>query len=182
MIKCIYVIWCLCGNLLWVSSTRFEGFNEWCILWWKGRRKGLRRKVLALEFPSQPPFYNSFVLSPTISIHGTFFWCGRHWKVYAGTGKHHWAVIFDVLRNLVPFVQIKKREKHPWRSVTFSKVAGFCLKVTKGNTPLWVFSKFFKLYKWFQIAQLTNQNHTISINNQAGPGKNYLILNFTMKG
>ena len=29
-----------------------------------------------------------------------------------------------VLRNLVPFVQFKKREKHPWWSVTFSKVAG----------------------------------------------------------
>ena len=98
MIKCIYVIWCLCRNLVWVSSTRFEGFfNEWCILGWKGRIKGLRRKVLALEFPSQPPFYNSFVLSPTVSINLTFFWCGRHWKVYAGTCKHHWAGFFVFL-------------------------------------------------------------------------------------
>ena len=24
----------------------------------------------------------------------------------------------------VPFVELKKREKYPWRSVTFSKVAG----------------------------------------------------------
>ena len=31
----------------------------------------------------------------------------------------------DVLRDLVPIVQFKKREKHPWRSVTFSKVADF---------------------------------------------------------
>ena len=30
--------------------------------------------------------------------------------------------ICDVLRDLVPFVQFKKCEKHPWRSVTFSKV------------------------------------------------------------
>ena len=30
----------------------------------------------------------------------------------------------DVFRDLVPFLQFKKREKHPWRSVTFSKVAG----------------------------------------------------------
>ena len=30
----------------------------------------------------------------------------------------------DVLRGLVPFAQFKKREKHPWRSVTFSKVSG----------------------------------------------------------
>ena len=36
----------------------------------------------------------------------------------------------DALRDLVPFVQFKKREKHPWRSVTFSKVAGKLLKVT----------------------------------------------------
>ena len=50
----------------------------------------------------------------------------------------------DALRDLVPFVQFKKREKHPWRSVTFS---------TKSNTPPWVFFTFFKLYKWYQIAQ-----------------------------
>ena len=30
--------------------------------------------------------------------------------------------ICDVLRDLVPFVQFKKREKHQWRSATFSKV------------------------------------------------------------
>ena len=32
--------------------------------------------------------------------------------------------ICDALRDFVPFVQFKKREKHPWRSVTFNKVAG----------------------------------------------------------
>ena len=26
-------------------------------------------------------------------------------------------IICDVLRDLVPFVQLKKREKHPWRTV-----------------------------------------------------------------
>ena len=31
----------------------------------------------------------------------------------------------DALRDLVPFVQFLKSEKHPWRSVNFSKVAGF---------------------------------------------------------
>ena len=30
-----------------------------------------------------------------------------------------------VLRHLIPSVQFKKHEKHPWRSVNFSKVAGF---------------------------------------------------------
>ena len=33
--------------------------------------------------------------------------------------------ICDALRDLVPFAQFKKLGKHPWRSVTFSKVAGF---------------------------------------------------------
>ena len=30
-----------------------------------------------------------------------------------------------LLSDLLPFLQLKKREKHPWRSVTFSKVAGY---------------------------------------------------------
>ena len=34
-----------------------------------------------------------------------------------------------VLRDMVPFVPLKKREKHPWRSVTFSKVPDFSLKL-----------------------------------------------------
>ena len=36
--------------------------------------------------------------------------------------------IWDALRDLVPFVQFKKREKHPWRSITFKPVT--FLKVT----------------------------------------------------
>ena len=31
----------------------------------------------------------------------------------------------DALRSLVPYVQFKKREKHPWMSFNSSKVAGF---------------------------------------------------------
>ena len=42
----------------------------------------------------------------------------------------------DALRDLVPFVQFKKREEHPWRSVNFSKVAGLAWP------PPWVFSRF----------------------------------------
>ena len=39
-------------------------------------------------------------------------------------GKQRDAVKCDALRDLVPFAQFKKREKHSWRIVTFSKVAG----------------------------------------------------------
>ena len=34
------------------------------------------------------------------------------------------AYISDALHDLVPFVQFKKHEKHPWRNDTFSKLAG----------------------------------------------------------
>ena len=34
---------------------------------------------------------------------------------------------------LVPFIQVKKRGKHPWKSVNFT---------TKINTPPWCFSRF----------------------------------------
>ena len=54
--------------------------------------------------------------------------------------------IWEILHDLVPFDKFKKREKHPWRSATFSNF-------TKGNTLAWVFFTFFKLYKWYQIAQ-----------------------------
>ena len=53
------------------------------------------------------------------------------------------------LRDLVPFVQFQKREKHPWRSVT------------KSNTPPWVFFTFFKLYEWYQIAQSTTYSPSL---------------------
>ena len=38
-------------------------------------------------------------------------------------------IICDALRDLVPFAQLWKREKHPWRKVTFSKVAGWSLQL-----------------------------------------------------
>ena len=46
--------------------------------------------------------------------------------------------ISDTSRNLVPFIQFSKLEKHPWRSVTFSKVP---------YTLPWVFFTFSKLCK-----------------------------------
>ena len=52
----------------------------------------------------------------------------------------------DALRDLVPFVQFKKCEKHLWRSVTFQ--AATLLKTI-------LFHGSFKLYKWCQIAQHT---------------------------
>ena len=35
------------------------------------------------------------------------------------------SIICDALRDLVPFAQFRNREKQPWSSVSFSKVADF---------------------------------------------------------
>ena len=43
------------------------------------------------------------------------------------------------MRDLVPFVLIKKREKYQWRGVAFSKVAG-----RKSKSPPWAFFTFLK--------------------------------------
>ena len=53
---------------------------------------------------------------------------------------------YNALCDLEPFVQFKKREKYPWR------IASAC-DFTKRSTSPWVFFTFFKLYKWYQIAQ-----------------------------
>ena len=46
---------------------------------------------------------------------------------------------------LLPFVQIKIREKHP-----------LACNFTKSSTPSWVFFTFLKLYKWYQIGNASH--------------------------
>ena len=41
--------------------------------------------------------------------------------------------IYAVLRDLVPFIQFKKREKHPWRLLLLVKLQ-IC-NLTKSNNP-----------------------------------------------
>ena len=50
------------------------------------------------------------------------FFCTQRWYQIHMQSKKGLCV---ALHNLVPFVQFKKREKQPWRSVTFSKAAGW---------------------------------------------------------
>ena len=46
--------------------------------------------------------------------------------------------ICGALRHLVPFVQVKKREKHPWRSVTFRNIYFSSYYIFQKNTILYV--------------------------------------------
>ena len=58
------------------------------------------------------------------------------------------------MRHLLPFVQFKKREEHPWRNVILVvKLQALACNFTKGNTQ-WVLFPIFKLYKRYQITQL----------------------------
>ena len=57
----------------------------------------------------------------------------------------------DALGDLVPFVQFKKRKKGVLLLVKLQALAG--LNFTKSNTPPWVVFTFFKLHKWYQVAQ-----------------------------
>ena len=50
-------------------------------------------------------------------------------EIYVGMlSRKRRKLIYNALHDLVPFVQFKKREKHPWRSANFRKNA--CLKIT----------------------------------------------------
>ena len=54
--------------------------------------------------------------------------------------------ICDALQHLVPFEQFKKCKQHPWRSVTFSKVAGFRLQLYLKK------HSFMNVFHFFKIA------------------------------
>ena len=76
-------------------------------------------------------------------------------------GVHHgcfpkdFQIPWEVLRDLVPFVQFKKREKHPWKSATF----------TNSKTPTYVFSTFFTFLscangaKWRKVSHIFLEPH-----------------------
>ena len=51
-------------------------------------------------------------------------------------------LICDALHDLVPFAQFKKREKQPWRSVTFSKLAGYIAQIVPNRARHHIFVGF----------------------------------------
>ena len=61
--------------------------------------------------------------------------------------------ICDVLRNLIPFVQFKKHENTHRGVLVLGKVADFSLQLNKSDAPSWLFFKFSRLCKCYQIAQ-----------------------------
>ena len=108
-------------------------------------RGGVSKRSASDGLPKKNPNNPDGSISTCIVCGSVYHWARASPNSYEDTRKQNKSEddnICDALRDLVPFVQFKKREKHTWRSVTFSKV-----------TPPWVFFTFFKLYKWHQITQ-----------------------------
>ena len=68
----------------------------------------------------------------------------------------HFSSICDVLRDLVPFVQSWKYEKHPWRSVTFSTKDNFVLY--HFLKPHWCFDNFFPYNQTFDKTYISQKS------------------------
>ena len=66
--------------------------------------------------------------------------------------------ICGALRNLVPFVQFKKRENQLWRSVNFSKVAGFSLQL-----KLTLLHGCFHVFKIVQLVPNRATHHILKV-------------------
>ena len=58
-------------------------------------------------------------------------------KMWHLTERRLFSEICGALRDLVPYAKFKKRENHPWRSVTFSKLQAEACNFTKNTTPPW---------------------------------------------
>ena len=99
--------------------------------------------ILRLTRPNRPPVRN-------------FKSFNHSWQIWHG-------FIWDALRDLVQFVQFKKRENTHGRVLLLLKfLAEACHVTESSNLPL-VFVIFFKLYKWYQIARSIKYNSNISL-------------------
>ena len=77
-------------------------------------------------------------------------------------GKYDFGKRGDVLRDLVPFAQFKKRENTHGGALLLVKLQTKACNFTKSNTTSWMFFMFLKLYKWCQIAQNITYYPTMS--------------------
>ena len=131
----------LFDSLLLTSSTHLSD-----LLWHFARVLSLNEKVLAFCNPlfqsgcflltAQASLQNKYpILNPELLTFARRMLCfGYHVVLFStslalisflnGLILSQLHFMRDALRDLVPFMQFKKREKHPWRSVSFSNVAG----------------------------------------------------------
>ena len=73
-----------------------------------------------IKFRYPDVLHNNEILTKFMQTWLKGSWWKSSLKLVEGTH-----VMFCVICRDLSFVQFKKREKHPWRTVTFSKVWGF---------------------------------------------------------
>ena len=90
-------------------TTMSQTFANFCVIWFSQKR---RERVTQPRSILLWIYFHATWLAPIIctvlKVVGIYMWC------YA---------------RFAPFVQFKKRKKHPWKSVTLSKAAGFILQL-----------------------------------------------------
>ena len=103
-------------------------------------RGGVSKRSASDGLPKKNPNNPDGSISICIVFGSVYHWARASPNSYEDTRNQNKSeddnIICDALRDLVPFVQFKKLEKHTWRSVTCRKF-----------TPPWVFFTLFKLYK-----------------------------------
>ena len=87
-----------------------------------------------------------------LATHCQISWLVLIWCVTLALASFY-SNICGVLRDLVPFVQLKNVKNTHRGALILVKLQASACNFNKSNTPPWVFFTFFKLCKWYQIAQ-----------------------------
>ena len=103
---------CLTGS--W--SEFWHAFPRFCIL---NLILKIKHFALYTVFAFPLVYLHTFSITSSRFSHLNTF----HHDILKSSYRAQQMPICGALRDLVPLVQFKKREKHPWRSVTFCKVA-----------------------------------------------------------
>ena len=101
---------------IWNCYTNTRKFNEVQVVWTNVYTNRLQRYTIFFKCREAATQYSTYVNFTEFLFYPSFFHFCHYLLV----------LICGALRDLVPFVQFKKQ---PWRSVTFSVVAGFSLQL-----------------------------------------------------
>ena len=135
LLQTIYIIFYFCQMFIFNSLTPSVQWKFMIHILFKYMWPGIKELIDCKEMASCKCHITKIYVLFELNAPATY--SNNYQKRSAGRQYRLSYCICGALRDLVLFVKFKKREKHTRRSVTFSK----------GNTPPWVFSTFFKLYK-----------------------------------
>ena len=97
-----------------------------------------------------------------LSVLTTLFFIDKFWELCMHNWCYWWSYITDDLtcEALVPFVQCGSVKNTHGEVLLLLKLQDNACNFTKSNTNPWQFFTFFKLQKWYQIAQSISYIHS----------------------